>query len=147
MDYLNTHEFLAIKRGQKRKQIAAKRNETKTIKRKEYRQRPNIKIKRNIFKLLNRLLKTKNPKESLKISKYIGCTPTQLRKHIENQFNEGMSWENYGKNGWEIDHIVPCANFNFLCEEEIKKCFNFNNLRPIKPTENNKKHTRNNAKP
>ena len=46
-----------------------------------------------------------------------------------------MSLENYGS-VWHIDHVIPCASFNFLNEKEMKKCFNWINLRPMYASEN-----------
>jgi len=59
----------------------------------------------------------------------IGCSTPELIRHIERQFNRGMSWDNYGE--WEIDHIRPCASFDLTDTEEQKACFHFTNLRPI----------------
>ena len=42
-----------------------------------------------------------------------------------------MSWSNYGKNGWEIDHIIPCSLFNLTNDLEQKECFNYLNLQPL----------------
>jgi len=46
---------------------------------------------------------------------FVGCSHAQLVRHLEGLFEEGMSWENYGrKKGkltWHIDHIVPYAHF------------------------------------
>ena len=42
-----------------------------------------------------------------------------------------MKWENYGKNGWEIDHIIPCSSFDLTNNEEQRICFNYNNLQPL----------------
>lgn len=61
----------------------------------------------------------------------IGCDINMLKKHLESKFKLGMSWENYGKCGWEIDHIIPCASFDLTKEDEQKKCFNYNNLQPL----------------
>jgi hypothetical protein len=36
-------------------------------------------------------------------------TVDKLIAHIENQFKDGMTWENYGK--WEVDHIIPVIHF------------------------------------
>ena len=54
-----------------------------------------------------------------------------FRNFVEEQFQEGMTWKNYGHNGWHIDHIIPCASFNFLNAEEQKKCFHYTNLQPL----------------
>ena len=32
---------------------------------------------------------------------------------------------------WQIDHCLAIASFNLLDEKEMKKCFNWVNLRPI----------------
>ena len=41
-----------------------------------------------------------------------------------------MTLENYGS-VWQIDHCLPVASFNLLDENDIKKCFNCVNLRPM----------------
>lgn len=41
-----------------------------------------------------------------------------------------MSWDNRGKY-WHIDHIKPCSSFNLEKQEEIFRCFNWTNLRPL----------------
>ena len=39
----------------------------------------------------------------------VGCTPDELKVHIESLFIEDMSWDNWGigkgKSAWHIDHI------------------------------------------
>jgi len=61
----------------------------------------------------------------------LGCTPKELRVHLEKQFTPGMTWKNYGYNGWHIDHIIPCSAFNLTNPEDQKKCFHFSNLQPL----------------
>ena len=63
--------------------------------------------------------------------KLIGCTTKKLKVHLEKQFTDGMSWDNYGKHGWHIDHIIPCASFDMLDPEQQKKCFHYTNLQPL----------------
>ena len=46
----------------------------------------------------------------------LGCDAHAAKLHIQNQFTEGMSWENYGD--WDVDHIRPCASFNLREPEE-----------------------------
>ena len=49
-----------------------------------------------------------------------------------------MTLENYGS-VWQSDHCVPIASFNLLDENEMKKSFNWINLRPMYSNENNLK--------
>jgi hypothetical protein len=71
----------------------------------------------------------KHASKALHTMEYVGCSAVFLREHIENQFTEGMTWENQGK--WHIDHIRPCASFDLSKEEERHKCFHYTNLQPL----------------
>ena len=68
-----------------------------------------------------------------------GCTAEYVRQHLENQFTEGMSWDNYGLHGWHIDHIIPCASFDLTDPEQQKECFHYTNLQPLWAEDNLKK--------
>ena len=52
-----------------------------------------------------------------------------------------MSWDNYGRNGWEIDHIKPISSFNFNSykDKEFKECWSLENLQPLWAEENIRK--------
>jgi hypothetical protein len=65
-----------------------------------------------------------------------GCSVDQLRRHLELQFEPGMSWDNHTVHGWHIDHIIPCAKFDLTLVSEQKKCFHYSNLRPLWAAEN-----------
>ena len=41
-----------------------------------------------------------------------------------------MTVYNYGS-VWQIDHCLAIASFNLIDEMEMKKCFNWINLRPM----------------
>ena len=41
-----------------------------------------------------------------------------------------MTIETYGS-VWQIDHCLAIASFNLLDENDLKKCFNWINLRPM----------------
>lgn len=69
------------------------------------------------------------------------CTPQELKTHLESQFAEWMTWENYGTL-WHIDHRKPCAAFNLLDAGEQRACFHFTNLQPLSAVENMKKGAR-----
>jgi hypothetical protein len=59
----------------------------------------------------------------------IGCSPEELKIHLQKQLKENMSFENYGD--WEIDHIKPISLFNLNNENELLECFNYKNLQPL----------------
>lgn len=65
------------------------------------------------------------------IGQLAGCSPAALRAHIEGQFTTGMSWENYGRGGWEIDHILACSAFDLTDPRQQAACFHYTNLRPL----------------
>ena len=69
-----------------------------------------------------------------------GASISELRRHLENQFKRGMSWENYGE--WHIDHIIPCSKFDLTDVRQQSICFNYLNLRPCWATENIRKGNR-----
>ena len=69
----------------------------------------------------------------------IGCTPDELRSHIESKFEPWMNWENQGKGGWDIEHIKACFHFNLEDSEQQRACFNWSNLQPMEHIENIKK--------
>ena len=61
----------------------------------------------------------------------LGCNMEQLKNHLSSMFLPGMSWENYGQDGWHIDHIIPCAEFDLTNQDQRKKCFHYTNLQPL----------------
>lgn len=61
----------------------------------------------------------------------IGCSYEEFKHHIERQFQDGMTWDNYGVHGWHVDHIIPITKFDLSQEEHIKKCFHYSNLQPL----------------
>lgn len=61
----------------------------------------------------------------------LGCSINDFQLYIAAQFTEGMNWDNYGKFGWHIDHIIPCDYFNLEFEEEQRICFHYTNMQPL----------------
>lgn len=75
--------------------------------------------------------------KSKRTKELLGCSVEHLMNHLEAQFKEGMTWDNYGE--WHIDHIKPCAMFDFSKEEHQKACFHYTNLQPLWAVENIRK--------
>jgi hypothetical protein len=83
------------------------------------------------FKLLGRSLryflkKVGTIKED-RTHEIVGYSPRKYHDHLESLFQEGMTWDNQGKDGWEIDHIRPSSWFT---KEQSKECFALSNLKP-----------------
>ena len=60
----------------------------------------------------------------------LGCSGEDLKRHLENNFKSGMTWENYGS-VWEMDHVKPIASFDLTKKEEQHKCFSYTNIQPL----------------
>jgi hypothetical protein len=95
-----------------------------------------------LFKLKERLQKrlsavVRNNLKSYKTIEMLGCTIQHFKIHLETRFTEGMTWDNYGK--WHIDHIKPCASFNFNDPKQQKECFHYSNLQPLWAIDNIRK--------
>lgn len=90
---------------------------------------PETRILRNLRSRLNKAIRGNLKNNSTK--ELLGCSILEFKKQIEGMFKKGMNWDNYGMYGWHIDHIIPCASFDFSKKENIKLCFNHENLQPL----------------
>lgn len=90
------------------------------------------------------LRKVKNGKNGNHWENLVNFKLQDLVSHFEKQFRIGMSWNNYGKGGWEIDHIIPVSLWKFesFNDREFKQCWSLANLQPLWAKENQKKHNK-----
>jgi hypothetical protein len=67
-------------------------------------------------------------------------TPSDLVEHLEKQFDETMTWDNYGSY-WDVDHIHPQSllPYTSLEDENFQKCWALNNLQPLEKMANIRK--------
>jgi len=91
-------------------------------------------LRSRIIHALQRNTKSKSTRE------LVGCNWDVLKMHLALQFKPDMTWGNYGRNGWEVDHIRPCVSFNLADPEQQKRCFHYTNLQPLWAKENHRKH-------
>lgn len=94
-----------------------------------YHSKPENKIVHNLCARINKYIKLNKITKNNKSIKYIGCTPNELKSHLESQFTDGMSWDNYGMYGWHIDHIIPKSLIK--TEEDLIKISHYTNLQPL----------------
>ena len=88
-----------------------------------------FKIKSNLSSRLSDLINKRGL--SLNTLELIGCNKDNFLKHIENQFKDGMNWDNYGLKGWHVDHIKPLSSYDLTKENEVKEACNYKNLQPL----------------
>lgn len=98
---------------------------------------PNFKMLCNLRRRLSHALK--DNKKIFRTVELLGCTVEELKKYLELKFQPDMTWENYGKGGWHIDHINPCFIFDLTDPIEQKQCFHYSNLQPLWAKENQSK--------
>ncbi len=87
-------------------------------------------------------MKTSGARKSAKTMILLGCSIPEFKAHLESKFKPGMNWSNHTKDGWHIDHILPCASFDLTDPEQQRKCFHFTNLQPLWATDNRSKSDR-----
>lgn len=80
--------------------------------------------------------------KSLKVESLLGYSIAQLKAHLERQFTKGMSWTDYSRRGWHIDHILPRRCFDLTTLEGVQAFWALANLRPLAARENLKKRDR-----
>lgn len=100
---------------------------------KEYYQRTHVRIRQACRARVREALRNKS-KKAFGTEELLGCSIDELKTHLESQFTEGMTWENYGE--WHIDHIRPCASFNLTDPAEQKICFHYSNIQPLWASDN-----------
>lgn len=113
---------------------------------------PSFKLRVYLSRDIGRALKSRgSSKQGKSITQYLPYTDEQLRLHIENQFEPWMTWDNHGKYDpnawndndpttwtWQLDHIIPQSTFHYssMEDEEFKKCWALENLRPLGAKQN-----------
>jgi predicted nucleic acid-binding Zn ribbon protein len=105
------------------------------------------KLRKNVSSMIARALKTADgSKNGHSIFDYLPYSLDELKEHLEKQFEDWMTWENYGRANvsadfWNIDHIVPQSKLIYGSMDHLnfQKCWDLNNLRPLEARENIKK--------
>jgi hypothetical protein len=105
---------------------------------------PCYRLRRSVSRSVNIALKhTDGSKGGSSTFEYLPYTLQALREHLENQFEDWMTWDNWGvpKDGertWHIDHIHPQSllPYDTLDHPNFLKCWSLSNLRPMDAIEN-----------
>lgn len=110
-------------------------NETRRKYLKKKMKDPLERLKRSMKTLL--LAKIKKHHSS---TTYFGTNVDFILKWLEFNFDEEMSWDNYGT-CWQIDHTIPVNSWDVSKHDEAMMCFNWKNLMPLNASMNLRKAT------
>lgn len=89
-------------------------------------------MSKKISNLIRNTLMGNGYKKTTKTFSILGAEYEIVKNHLEQQFKEGMTWENHGE--WHIDHIIPMSSAND--EDSIVKLNHYTNLQPLWAKEN-----------
>jgi hypothetical protein len=100
---------------------------------------PLYKLIANFRTAIYQVLKESNVEKNKSYFDILGYTPEELIIHLEKQFKDDMTWDNYGV--WHVDHKLPITSFDIqeMGDEEFMKCWCLDNLQPMWGEENIRK--------
>lgn len=92
---------------------------------------PLYKLISNFRTAIYQVLKESNVEKNDHYFDILPYSQEGLIQHLENQFTDDLTWDNYGE--WHVDHILPISSFNIeeMGDEEFIKCWSLDNLRPL----------------
>jgi len=97
---------------------------------------PVYKLISNFRTAIYQVLKENNIEKNRHYFDILQYTPEELILHLEKQFTNNMTWENYGE--WHVDHKTPISSFNFesIDDDSFMECWSLENLQPMWGKEN-----------
>jgi hypothetical protein len=75
----------------------------------------------------------------------LGCSISEFKVYLERKFyvnpktNQMMTWDDRGRYGWHLDHIVPLSYFDLKDREQAKIACHYTNIQPLWAEDNLKK--------
>lgn len=66
----------------------------------------------------------------------LGCSVEEFVKYIESKSHERMTWDNWGRKGWHLDHIKPLAAFDLTDRQQFLEACHYTNMQPMWWNEN-----------
>ena len=133
-EYLNTYH-----QKWREKNIDRHRKNKRNYERTRKANDPLYKLISNFRTAIYQVLKENNVEKNGHYFDILKYTPEELISHLEKQFKDGMTWDNYGE--WHVDHIkaISLHNIKEIGDEEFMKCWSLNNLQPMWGQENIRK--------
>ena len=97
-------------------------------------------LKKNVSESVRKAIRSHGATKGGATFSALPYSPQDLVEHLEKQFDQHMTWDNYGTY-WHIDHIYPHSllPYDSLSHQNNQKCWALENLQPLEATENRKK--------
>jgi hypothetical protein len=135
--------YRAVKPERSRASLKRWRLKNPDYRRERYSSDDNSRIRDNLRSTLHQVMTHRRSGRDwdadAKLRGIIGCSRPDLIAHLEAQFLPGMTWGNYGRKGWEIDHINPYGSYDLTQHDQVRACFHYTNLRPLWRTDNQRR--------
>lgn len=64
-------------------------------------------------------------------AKLLGCSQEEFLRYLESKFKPGMTWSNYGRKGWHLDHIIPLSAFDLTDSHQLEQACHYSNIQPL----------------
>ncbi len=90
---------------------------------------PDFRMRMAISAITRRVFQAVKTEKLNSTERLVGYSGADLRAHLERNFADGMSWENYGK-AWQIDHVVSVMEMMKLGIKDVKMINALSNLMP-----------------
>lgn len=111
------------------------RDKINNYRRVKYKEDPLYKMQIACRNMVKKMFKSIGSEKDVKTHKVLGYAAKDLKLHIEQQFTDGMTWDNYGE--WHIDHIIPISEAKtFIKGLQLSQ---LTNLQPLWAEENIRK--------
>lgn len=110
----------------------------RSAKRKERNKDPIYAMRGRVSRMISHALASVNAVKSGSVFVTLGYTPFELKRHIERQFLDGMTWDN--RSAWQVDHIIPISTAS--TEADVYALNQLSNLRPMWSAENSRKRNK-----
>lgn len=110
---------------------------------------PIFRLRHDVSKYIGAAIKLGKKNDSCAL--YLPFSISELKIHLEDQFESWMTWNNQGKFDsknwndnesstwtWQIDHIIPQSDLPYasMSDQNFKKCWSLSNLRPLNDKQN-----------
>lgn len=78
----------------------------------------------------------KNKQKTGSAVRDLGCSIAEFKEYLESRFEPGMSWDNWSRHGWHIDHTIPLSYFDLTDPVQFAGACHYTNTRPVWAKEN-----------